>query len=65
VDLIGPADAITFTGATPTGSGTIDKLKFGTTGGGTAVFTQDAGTVGPRPAGDVAEDTWCALVGIV
>ncbi len=45
VDLIGPADAITFTGATPTGSSTIDSLKFGTTGGGTAVYKHSSGTL--------------------
>jgi|GEM_PF-3337731 len=45
VDLIGPADAITFTGATPTGTSTVDSLKFGTTGGGTAVYNHSGGTL--------------------
>ncbi|KKN67929.1 hypothetical protein LCGC14_0456290 [marine sediment metagenome] len=45
VDLIGPADAIIFTGATPTGSSTVDSLKFGTTGGGTAVYNHSSGTL--------------------
>jgi len=45
VDLIGPADAITFTGATPIGTSTVDSLKFGTTGGGTAVYNHSGGTL--------------------
>ena len=38
VDMVGPADAMTFTGATGIFSSTIDSLKFGTTGGGTAMY---------------------------
>ena len=44
VDLAGPADALIFTGVSASGSGTIDSLKFGTTGSGTAVYSH-GGTV--------------------
>jgi hypothetical protein len=44
LDLIGPADALTFTGGAPTGTSTLDSLKFGTTGGGTATYNQSSGT---------------------
>ncbi len=47
VDLVGPANALTFTGAAAVGSSTIDTLKFGTTGGGTdaAAFNLVSGTL--------------------
>ena len=38
VDLIGPADAIVFTGGTPINNATLTSLKFGSTGGGTATY---------------------------
>ena len=60
VDLVGPADAVALTGTVTVGSGTLDSLKFGTTGGGTAAFNQTAGTLdilGPlavAPTGNAA-----------
>ena len=45
VDLIGPADGITFSGFATTGTTTFDSLKFGTTGGGSA-FYQHTSTSG-------------------
>jgi hypothetical protein len=38
-DLVGPADAMTFTGATAIGTSSISSLKFGTTGAGANVAT--------------------------
>ena len=45
LDLIGPADALIFTGSAPIASSTLDSLKFGTTGGGTATYNQSTGTL--------------------
>ena len=44
VDLVAPADAITLTAATPTGTSTVDSLKFGTDSatGSAATFNQNA-----------------------
>ncbi|WP_425398370.1 autotransporter-associated beta strand repeat-containing protein [Aeoliella sp.] len=40
-ELVGPADALLFTGATGVGSGSVRSLKFGTTGAGAAPATYD------------------------
>ena len=47
VDLIGPADAMVYTGTTITGTGTTDSLKFGTTGAGAnvATYNHSSGTL--------------------
>jgi hypothetical protein len=37
VDLVGPADAISLSSLTPTGTSTVSSLKFGTTGAGASV----------------------------
>ncbi|MEQ8835932.1 MAG: hypothetical protein RID07_03925, partial [Lacipirellulaceae bacterium] len=42
VDLIGPADALVFTGGAPVNNATLASLKFGSTGGGTATYRLDA-----------------------
>lgn len=44
IDLVAPADAITLTGSTPTGTSTVDSLKFGTDSatGAAATFNQIA-----------------------
>lgn len=44
LDLVGPADAMTLTAAVPTGTSTIDSLKFGTTGAGSASATLEVGS---------------------
>jgi len=47
VDLIGPADAMVYTGTTITGTGTTDSLKFGTSGAGAnvATYNHSSGTL--------------------